>query len=50
MEIKLTKQEVSDLLTILFVGSMSFQDEKNKENARRLHADITIQYTDRRDK
>lgn len=44
MKIELTKKQVSDILTLLFVGTFSFQDEKNKELAKTLHAELTQQF------
>ena len=45
MEIKLTKEEVSNLRTILAVAKAIFKDKQNKKRAERLYKKITKQYT-----
>ena len=37
MEIKLTRKQISNLLTMLFVGSISFKDKKNRKIANKLY-------------
>jgi len=44
MEIKLTKEEVSNLRTILAVAKALFKDTQNKKRAERLYKKITKQY------
>lgn len=44
MIIKLTKEQVKDLLSMLFVGSMGNKDSKNKKLCERLRQNITEQF------
>lgn len=42
--IKLTKKQITDLTSMLFVGGIDFKDKKNKEICKELHSIIQEQY------
>lgn len=44
MNIELTKKQLTDLMSMLFVGSIDFKDKKNKAICEELHDTLKFQF------